>query len=414
MATRSTVLGVIIAFAATACAPTGSAFPGSSGAGISAPNAVTLQPDHGASSLPGGWLPCGFPPRDGEGGDGLLTTTTHLAQCTVAIDRTRTQENLVAAAAIQGLHPDDIVNAYNLPSANAGMRVAIVDAFDDPNAESDLATYRAKFGLPACTSANGCFVKMNQRGKRGSYPRVDRPWSFEMALDTEMVSAVCPHCSILLVEADSSNIDDLGAAVDEAVARGARIVSNSYYAHEWSGEITEDVHYNHPGVAITASSGDVSAQYGGGGGDAIAAAHSKGPYYPATSPYVTAVGGTSLRGNPNAWTQTPWRYEGRGCSRYEPLPSFQPGICPTRAAVDMAVEANPETGVALYSKGAGGWIVGGGTSVGAPLIAAAYALSGRPEGPAYSYAHRDAFRGIGVPGFDLVTGLGSPRGIAGL
>ena len=376
-----------------------------------APN-VAMRPAHGASSLPGGWLPCGFPSRDDGGGDDVASAT-HVAQCTVAIDKSAGSQGDAITSAIAGLHPQDIVNAYRLPSNAPGMTVAIVDAFDDPNAESDLAVYRTKFGLPACTSANGCFAKLGQNGHAGSYPHPDAAWSYEIALDTEMVSAVCPHCSILLVEANSANVDDLGAAVDTAVARGARIVSNSYYAHEWGGEKSEDVHYHHAGVAVTVSSGDVSAQFGGGEGD-DAKARSDGPYYPATSPFVTAVGGTSLRGSLGAWTQKPWAYEGRGCSRYESRPAFQPAVCSGRAAVDMAVEANPETGVALYAQGAGGWIVGGGTSVGAPLIAAAYALSGNPQGPAYAYAHRSGFTGIGTSGFDVLSGLGSPQGVTGL
>jgi subtilase family serine protease len=275
--------------------------------------------------------------------------------------------------------------------------VAIVDAFDDPSAESDLGVYRTAFGLPPCTSGNGCFKKINQNGEAGSYPPANAAWSQEVALDVEMVSAVCPNCTILLVEANSASVDDLGASVDEAVRQHAHVVSNSYYATEWSGESSEDVHYRHPGVAVTVSSGDQAA-----------------PFYPAASPYVTAVGGTSVSGASGGRSETPWPYGGRGCSAYEARPSFQrTAACKTRATVDVAAVADPQTGVAVFSTESGGWVVAGGTSVGAPLVAAAYALA-RPQSPAYAYAHPSAFHDIAPAGYDLATGLGSPKGTGGL
>lgn len=162
------------------------------------------------------------------------------------------------AATPSGYGPSDLRSAYNLPSttAGSGFTVAIVDAYNDPNAESDLATYRSQYGMPACTTANGCFRKVNQTGGT-SYPSSDAGWSEEISLDLDMVSAICPNCHILLVEASSASMTDLGTAVNEAVALGANAISNSYGGSESSSDTSYDTSYfNHPGVAITVSSGD--------------------------------------------------------------------------------------------------------------------------------------------------------------
>lgn len=301
------------------------------------------------------------------------------------------------AAALPGLHPDQLVSAYGFPSNALGMTVAVVDAFGDTQIEKDLGRYRAEYGLIPCTTGNGCFRKVNQRGETTKYPHGSRAWSQETALDVEMVSAVCPRCPILLVEADTPALDDLGASVDTAVRLGARAVSNSYYATEWAGESAEDAHYDHPGVAMTASSGDRAFAY-----------------YPAASPFVTAVGGLTLTASGTTWNEAAWQYGGQGCSQFEARPAFQPALCSTRSTVDMAVVADPQSGVSIFATQSGGWVVAGGTSVGAPVIAAAYALSGHPAGPAFAYAHPTDFRDVGAPGFDLATGLGSPIGVAGL
>ena len=128
-----------------------------------------------------------------------------------------------------GYFPADLQSAYKLPSstAGAGQTVAIVDAFDDPTAEADLGVYRAQFGLPACTTANGCFRKVNQTGTT-PYPRKNAGWAEEISLDVDMVSAICPKCHILLVEATSATTANLGTAVNEAAALGATAISNSY------------------------------------------------------------------------------------------------------------------------------------------------------------------------------------------
>src|SRR5205807_9995457 len=191
-----------------------------------------------------------------------------------------------------GFGPSDLQSAYKLStSGGSGATVAIVDAYDDPTAESDLATYRSQYGLTACTTANGCFRKVNQNGAASPLPAADPGWSGEIALDVDMVSAVCPSCKILLVEANSSYDSDLFTAIDHAVALGARYVSNSWGGTEMSSQTsTYDAHFNKPGVVFTAATGDSGT----------------GAEYPATSKYVTAVGRTSLSraGNTRGWTES--------------------------------------------------------------------------------------------------------------
>lgn len=179
-----------------------------------------------------------------------------------------------------GLSPSQLVSAYNLPSSGgSGITVAIVDAYDDPNAEADLAVYRTQYGLSACTTANGCFKKVNQSGSSSPLPTASTSWAGEIALDIEAVSAVCPSCNILLVEASTASITDLGTAVNTAVSLGANIVSNSYGATEASwGPSVENSYYNHSGVAIFASAGDTGY----------------GVSFPAASRYAISVGGTTL------------------------------------------------------------------------------------------------------------------------
>jgi subtilase family serine protease len=251
------------------------------------------------------------------------------------------------------------------------MTVAIVDAYDLPTAESDLAVYRSQYGLPPCTTANLCFRKVNQRGVTGSYPVANANWGQEIALDIDMVSAACPNCKILLVEADSDSFLDLGAAVNTAVAMGAIAVSNSYGGAEGSAssEAYLDANfYNHPGVAITASTGDCGYNCSGSG---------SGVQYPAASPYVVAVGGTRLTrdGSARGWTESAWGNAathagaGSGCSLYESKPSWQHDAgCAKRTQADVSAVADPATGVAVYVTGV--WQVFGGTSAASPIIAA--------------------------------------------
>ncbi|HEY0805619.1 MAG TPA: S53 family peptidase [Pseudonocardiaceae bacterium] len=321
-----------------------------------------------------------------------------------------------------GYGPSSLAAAYKLSaSGGAGQTVAIVDAMDDPNAESDLATYRSQFGLPACTTANGCFRKVNESGQASPLPASDAGWAGEISLDVDMVSAICPNCRILLVEATSATIQDLGTSVNTAVSMGAKYVSNSYGGAENGSEASSDSSfYHHAGVAVTASTGD--------GGFGVS--------YPASSPFVTAVGGTSLTtaGNSRGWSETAWNGAGSGCSSSESKPSFQNVTtgCANRANADVSAVADPNTGVAVFQTfGASGWQVYGGTSVSSPIIASVYALAGTPGASdtptAYPYSHAanlfdvtSGSNGTCSPavlctagaGWDGPTGLGTPNGTA--
>jgi len=324
-----------------------------------------------------------------------------------------------------GYGPSDLISAYDLPSGGgAGETVAIVDAFDDPNVEADLAVYRAQYGLPACTTANGCFTKVDQRGGT-DYPTPAADWAGEISLDVDMVSAIAPQAHIILVEADTNDPNNLGASVDEAVALGAKYVSNSYAGPEDPSETTAlDAYFDHPGVAVVASSDD----------DGYGAA------YPASSPYVTSVGGTSLvrDSSTRGWSESVWDNQfgapGSGCSAYEPKPAFQTDSgCANRTVSDVSADADPATGVATYDTYQyPGWGVTGGTSASSPMIASMYADAGTPavgsNAVSYPYADPSAFNDVtsgsngtcapaylctAGPGYDGPTGLGTPNGLAG-
>ncbi|MFE9555680.1 peptidase S8 [Streptomyces sp. NPDC006692] len=332
--------------------------------------------------------------------------------------------NAVSPLAVpSGYGPSDLLSAYNLPAnGGAGATIAIVDAQDDPNAESDLAAYRSQYGLPACTTANGCFSKIDQNGGT-NYPTADAGWAGEISLDLDMVSAVAPNAHILLVESSTANMSDLGTAVNTAVAQGAKYVSNSYGGSEDSSDLTADNQYfKHPGVAITVSAGDSAY----------------GAEYPAASQYVTSVGGTALKRDSSArgWSESVWHTSstegtGSGCSAYDPKPSWQTDSgCSKRAISDVSAVADPATGVAVYdSYQASGWNVYGGTSAAAPIIAGVYALAGTPgtgDYPSkYPYAHTSALNDVTTgsngtcspsylctagSGYDGPTGLGTPNG----
>src|SRR5205814_9663022 len=237
---------------------------------------------------------------------GDVSNTPGRYTCLAERQRNSVRAAVAPQAAPAGLGPADLQSAYKLPSgsAGAGQTVAIIDAFDDPKAESDLATYRSQFGLPACTTANGCFRKVNQNGQASPLPKSDTGWAGEISLDVDMVSAVCPLCKILLVESNGPD-NSLFTAIDTAAKMGARYISNSWGGSESPGQDTFDQqHLNKPGVAITASSGD-------GGFGVI---------HPASSRFVTAVGGTSLRKASNArgLTETAWHGAGPGCSAQSP------------------------------------------------------------------------------------------------
>jgi subtilase family serine protease len=316
-----------------------------------------------------------------------------------------------------GLNPADLRSAYALGSSSSGGRtVAIVDAYNDPTAEADLGVYRSQFGLTACTTANGCFRKVSQSGSTTSLPKTDAGWSTEISLDLDMVSAICPDCKILLVEASSSSFANLGTAVNYAASQsGVVAISNSYGGSDSAATSA----YNHPGIAVVASTGDSGY----------------GIESPASFGTVVAVGGTHLvkSSTTRGWTETAWSGAGSGCSTLNAKPTWQTSAtqCSGKANADVSAIADPNTGVSVYDstayQGRSGWLVYGGTSVASPIIGSVYALSGNTAGyPAsYTWAHTSGLNDVtsgsngtcsttvwcnATTGWDGPTGLGTPNG----
>ncbi len=304
-----------------------------------------------------------------------------------------------------------------------GQTIAIVDAYDDPNIPQDLATFSSTFGLPDCTSANGCFVKATPQGKT----RSDSGWALEESLDVQWAHAMAPGAKIILVEAKSAGFSNLLSAVDYAVSKGANQVSMSWGGSEFSSESSYDYHFNKNNVSFFASSGDSGS----------------GTIYPSVSPYVVAVGGTTLNLDSlgNVSSETAWSGSGGGMSLYESEQSYQAnyGISSNgkRAVPDVSYNADPNTGVPVYDsfgyQGSKGWFQVGGTSAGAPQWAALSAivngarttpmsstsygtntlLYGAATGANYVNNYRDIISGSNVGfsagiGYDFVTGVGSP------
>ena len=331
-----------------------------------------------------------------------------------------------------GYTPAQLRTAYELTTASktdgTGETVAVVEAYNDPDNQHDLTVYRSHFHLPPCTA--GCLSVVNQDGQTSPLPtKNNQGWASEQSLDLDMVSAICPLCHILVVEATSQSDANLGAAENTAARLGANAISNSFGEPEKPADIRYDnLYFDHPGIAVTAGSGD----------------NSYGVNYPAASPYVTAVGGTDLNQSSSTkrgWTETAWSGSGSGCSVEEPKPSWQtdPG-CTNRTIADVAFDADPYTGVATYDGDCNlqgllhglcypGWGLAGGTSVGAPAIAAIYALAGNTatvDGANLVYANTTDFHDItkgsngtctptylctAGPGYDGPTGWGTPNGI---
>ncbi|GAA3842929.1 peptidase S8 [Streptomyces coacervatus] len=337
------------------------------------------------------------------------------------------------ASTPSGYGPTDLQSAYGLTSAassnGSGETIAIVDAYNDPNAEADLATYRSYYGLSACTTANGCFKKVSQTGSTTSLPSSDTGWSEEISLDLDMASAICPNCNILLVEATSATMANLGTAVNRAVTLGAKYVSNSYGGSESSSDTSYDSSYfNHAGVAITVSAGDSGY----------------GAEYPAASRYVTSVGGTALSkatSTTRGWSETVWKTSstegtGSGCSSYDTKPTWQTDTgCTKRTISDVSAVADPATGVSVYDSYGitAGWYTFGGTSASSPIIAGVYALAGTPSSSSYpasfpytkagTSALNDVTSGnngscsttylcTAQSGYDGPTGWGTPEGVS--
>jgi Ricin-type beta-trefoil lectin domain len=337
---------------------------------------------------------------------------------------------------IEGYSPANLQSAYNLSTASAGggvgVTVAIVDAYSDPNLPSDYAVYRSEYGLPACdppTTDEGCLTVVNQEGQSTPLPAANAAWAGEEVTDVDMVSAICPNCNILLVDANSNGFGDLGASENTAIALGAKYVSNSWSGAEFAGESYYDYQYfNHPGAAIV-----FAASEGNGYNTA----------WPAASQFVTSVGGTTLTQTiSGGWQQTGYASTGSGCSSQDPKPAWQtmddtaPDGCLNRTMNDVSAVANPQDGVAVYNTYGvqnPGWQEVGGTSVATPIIASVYALAGPPAAGTYpaSYPYQpgssqyltdvtsgsngtcEAYRQYlcnAETGYDGPTGLGTPNG----
>jgi len=318
---------------------------------------------------------------------------------------------------VGGYGPADLRDAYKITATGSPSTVvAVVDAFGYDNAEVDIGVYRAFFGLPECTTANGCFKKLNQKGKHRNYPDQNVGWAQESALDLDMASAMCPNCQIWLVESKTNSFRNLATAVDTAAALGAHVISNSYGGGDSRGVVQFEPHYNHPGVAITASSGDSGF----------------GPQTPAAMPHVIAVGGTRLihATGDRGWSETVWNGAGSGCSKHYDKPVWQTDTgCHHRMEADVSADSDPSTGVAVYgphSNGVSGWMVFGGTSVAAPLIGGIFGANGGTVNDAQTiYDNAGALFDVtsgtngtckkeywcnGEVGYDGPTGLGTPNG----
>ena len=335
-------------------------------------------------------------------------------------------------AAPSGLGAQDLEGAYKLDvSVDPGATVGIVDAYGYAAAESDLAVYRKQYGLPACTVANGCLTILNQNGQTSPLPPAPPSgddWTVETALDLDMASAACPKCKLLLVQTNNDQDDGLFLAQKVAASHGATVISDSWGTSETKADPATDYeHFFAVGhtTGIFVASGDSGWDNGGAG-----------PDYPATSGYVTSVGGTNLAKSTTAargWVETAWGgtlsvIDGAGgssCGLTVPKPSYQGTYtnCKHKASSDVAANGDPSTGPAIYNAGA--WNTVGGTSAASPFVAASYALTGHGKNsPAFSYQHTSAFFDVtsgsngscsgrlcnaGV-GWDGPTGHGTPNG----
>ena len=356
-------------------------------------------------------------PDPDPGGSSILRRPGQSAGCNVkknpAIGASKTPASGLSAAQLR--------SAYGLPPASgsatpAGPLIAIVDAFDDKDAEADLGTYRQQFGLPACTSKNGCFTKVILKKIKDTPPPPPgaggpkgdgATWSDEIALDLAMASAACPPAGCCLIESAGEDLDSLASAVNTAASYGPVAISNSWGVTEGNGNaagIDADAQaaFNHPGIAITASAGDIAGQV----------------QFPASSPFVTAVGGTTLTADattPRGWSETAWAQTGFGCSVVFAAPAWQnaSGCSGARSVADVSMIADYNPGVAVYSSAEGGWVVLGGTSVGAPFVAGLYAAANDYGAATFGApkltANASTLNSVAGP---AGATLGSPNGLA--
>lgn len=336
----------------------------------------------------------------------------------------------------EGYYPHHLLKAYGLTgrsTANEPPVIAVVVAYGAPYIMRDLSMYSRAMGIPGLATCYGpidtsrvpCFQRVNLGGAPYAYPslQIDEAWALEASMDVEIAHAICQNCSILLVEAASPIVEDMMAAVDRAVELGADVVSNSYGTPEFSSATDLDKHFMKSGMAFTASSGDAGYRV----------------EFPASSRYVTAVGGTTLilEQDGTYINEIAWSGSGSGCSAYSPRNEWQiVDGCSNRSVADVSAVADPNTGAAIFSSygfvGKRGWFKLGGTSLAAPIIAGVYALSGRSAAttePAssipYLYGNSTNLRDVtagsngecggsllctAAVGYDGPTGLGSPVG----
>jgi subtilase family serine protease len=347
------------------------------------------------------------------------------ARCFVGIVASEQHAVRTGSGPPPGYGATDLESAYKLPvTRGAGQTIAIVDAFDDPTVATDLSTYRTTYGLPACTSASGCFRKLNEQGQSGHYPVYDPGWSIEMSLDVDMVSAACPLCHIVLVEATTNSVVDLAKAENTAAGLGVGAITNSYGIQEYNGmqQLAKD--YRHSGTTIVASSGDTG----------FSAAN-----FPAVLANVIAVGGTELSPARSArgWSETAAPFGSSGCSAYISKPSWQTDDhCFMRTVADVSSAAD---NIAAYDSNIPpgydglepGFVVVAGTSAASPFVAGVVGLAGNGKTitAAFPYQHRSGFFDViggtngycggdylctAVKGYDAPTGVGTPDGIRGL
>ncbi len=313
-----------------------------------------------------------------------------------------------------GYKPAQIRHAYGfdkITSNGAGQTIAIIDAYGSPSLANDLKVFSTTFGLPQATLAI-----YYPQGR----PAINSGWALETSLDVQWAHAIAPGARIVVVVAKTASMSNLLGAVDYAVnTLGAKQVSMSWGSPEFASEALYDSHFNKPGVSFFAASGDSGA----------------GVIWPAASPYVVAVGGTTLHldalGTP--LNETGWSGSGGGISKYYKQPAWQSGFSTSadRTIPDVSYDADPSTGFPVYISGynhSTGWIQVGGTSAGAPQWAAQQALinasrtisSSGVNAKLYSTAtlsYADFFDIISGsngtyfcgPNYDLVTGLGSPN-----
>jgi subtilase family serine protease len=355
--------------------------------------------------------------------------------------KTDTKLNPLATASPTGFSPIAISHFYTLDqitNTGSGQIIGVVTAYDDPNIESDLGVFNTQYKLTACTTANGCFKKIYASGTK---PATDSTWALEASLDVEWAHAIAPAAKIYLVEAASNNNTDLLAAVDVAVNNGATIVSMSFGGPEVVGENNTDFHFTTPKVTFVAAAGDSG----------------HGVQYPSASPYVLAIGGTTVTlGSNNTYgSEKAWSGSGGGQSAYETMMSNQtalpvPNGNGKRAVPDVAYSADPNNGFSIYDSipynGFTGWFTAGGTSAGAPQWAAIlaivnsmrvaakkqvlgstttntanYYIYNLGQSTSYSTYYHDITTGTngtcgtlctGAAKYDYVTGLGSPQGKA--